>query len=211
MSSRRSTSPSASPSGAGSRASTRSAISTSATSPPQPAHDLRHLDTDRPTAEYEQAARDGRHRGRLAIGPDALELAEARDRRHDRLRAGRDHDVLGGVAHAVDLDHARPGEPAVATQQGDARARQPALLAGVGVVRDHEVTPGERGPRRRPARAPLPRSRHAPPRPGAAASSTGCTPSRSTRPRPARARRARRADRPRPARRRSARPANRRR
>ena len=50
----------------------------------------------------------------------------------------------GGVAHAIDLDHARPGEPAGAAQQVDALARQPALLAGVGVVRDHEVTPGQR-------------------------------------------------------------------
>ncbi len=30
------------------------------------------------------------------------------------------HDVVGGVAHAVDLDHARPGEPAAAAQQVDA-------------------------------------------------------------------------------------------
>ena len=37
--------------------------------------------------------------------------------------------------HAVDLDHARPGEPPGAAQQVDALARQPALLPGVGVVR----------------------------------------------------------------------------
>ena len=83
-----------------------------------------------------------------------------------------------------------PGEPAGAAQQVDAVVRQPALLAGVGVVGDHEVAPGQRGldvdlgARRRLARA------RAPPRPGAAASWTGCTPSRSTRRRPARARRA---------------------
>ena len=64
--------------------------------------------------------------------------------RHDRVGAVRQDDVVGGVAHAVDLDHARPGEPAGAAQQVDALARQPALLAGVGVVGDHEVTPGER-------------------------------------------------------------------
>ena len=54
-------------------------------------------------------------------------------------------DVLGGVALAVDLDHPGPGQPAAAPQQIDAVVRQPALLAGVGVVGDHEVTPGERG------------------------------------------------------------------
>ena len=64
--------------------------------------------------------------------------------RHDRIGAGRHDDVLGGVAHAVDLDHARPGEPAAAAQQVDPLVRQPALLPGVGVVRDHEVTPGQR-------------------------------------------------------------------
>ena len=73
-----------------------------------------------------------------------VELAQARDGRHDRIRAGRHDDVPGGVAHAVDLDHARPGQPAGAAQQVDALARQPALLAGVGVVRDHEVAPGQR-------------------------------------------------------------------
>ena len=30
-------------------------------------------------------------------------------------------DVLGGVAHAVDLDRARPGEPAAAAQQRRSR------------------------------------------------------------------------------------------
>ena len=37
----------------------------------------------------------------------------------------------------------RAGEPARASQQVDAVVGQPALLAGVGVVGDHEVTPGE--------------------------------------------------------------------
>ena len=63
-------------------------------------------------------------------------------------------DVPGGVAHAVDLDHAGPGEPPGAAEQVDALARQPALLAGVGVVRDHEVAPGQRRLRRRPPRWP---------------------------------------------------------
>ena len=62
-----------------------------------------------------------------------VELAQSRDRRDDRLRAVREHDVLRAVAHAVDLDHARPSEPAAAAQQLDALPRQPALLRGVRV------------------------------------------------------------------------------
>ena len=120
---------------------------------------LRHLDADRAAAEHEQAARNGLHAGHLAVGPDAVELAQAGDRRHDRIGAVRQDDVVGGVALAVDLDHPGPGQPAAAAQQVDAVVRQPALLAGVGVVGDHEVTPGERGldvdlgARRRLARA----------------------------------------------------------
>ena len=82
--------------------------------------------------------------GRLAVGPDALELAQARDRRNDRIGAVGQDDVIGGVAHAVDLDHAWAGQSAAAAQQVDAVVGQPALLSGVGVVRDHEVTPRER-------------------------------------------------------------------
>ena len=52
---------------------------------------------------------------------------------------------LGGVAYPVDFDHARSGELTVAAQQVDVRARQPTLLTGVGVVRDHVVAPGEGG------------------------------------------------------------------
>ena len=39
---------------------------------------------------------------------------------HDRIGAVGQDDVLGGVADAVDLDHAGPGEPAGAAQQVDA-------------------------------------------------------------------------------------------
>jgi len=49
------------------------------------------------------------------------------------------------MAHPVDLDNAAPGEPAAAAQQVDAVIREPALLCGVGPVRDHEVAPRERG------------------------------------------------------------------
>ena len=41
----------------------------------EPAHRLRHLHSDRPGAQDEQPTRNGLHRGHLAVGPDALELA----------------------------------------------------------------------------------------------------------------------------------------
>ena len=68
-------------------------------------------------------------------------------------------DVIGRVAHAVDLDGAGPGQPAGAAQQVDAVVGKPALLSGIGVLGDHEVAPGQRGlhvhlgARRRLARA----------------------------------------------------------
>ena len=108
------------------------------------AYCLCHLHPNRPSAEHQQSARNGLHARHLAVGPNALELAQARDGRHDRVRSGGDHHVFGGVALPVDLDHACPGEPAAPAQQVDAIVRKPALLAGVGVVRNHEVTPGKR-------------------------------------------------------------------
>ena len=89
MPSRRRTSPSASPSGAGSRASTCARALDERDLAAEAAHDLRQLDADRPAAEDEQPARDGLHAGRLAVAPDAVELAQARDRRDDRVGAGR--------------------------------------------------------------------------------------------------------------------------
>src|SRR5215475_6059493 len=49
------------------------------------------------------------------------------------------------MADALDLDHAGAGQPARTAQQVDVPARQPALLARVGIVRHHEVPPGQRG------------------------------------------------------------------
>jgi hypothetical protein len=112
---------------------------------PEAAHDLRHLDAHGPAAQHHQAPGDRLHPRGFPAGPHAVELAQPRDRRHDRIGPGRQDDVVGRVAHPVDLDHARPGEPAGAPEQRDALARQPALLAFVGVVRNHEVPPGERG------------------------------------------------------------------
>ena len=144
MPSRRRTSPSASPSGAGSRARTCPARLDQGHLPAQAAHGLGHLGADGSAAEYQQPPRDGLHAGHLAVGPDAIELAQARDGRHDRIGAGRHDHMPGGVTHAVDLHHARPGQPAGPAQQVDALARQPALLPGIGVVGDHEVAPGQR-------------------------------------------------------------------
>ncbi len=110
------------------------------------AHGLRHLHTHGAAAEDEQPARDGLHARDLAVGPDPVELAKPRDRRDDRVGAACDDDVLGRMAHAVDLDDAGSGEPAGAAQEVDARSRQPALLPGVGVLGHHEVAPRECGP-----------------------------------------------------------------
>ena len=98
MPSRRRTSPSASPSGAGSRGSTCSAAFDERHLAAEAAHGLRELDADRTAAEHEQAPRDRLHAGRLAVRPHAVELAQARDRRHERVGAVGDDDVLGGVA-----------------------------------------------------------------------------------------------------------------
>ena len=75
------------------------------------ANGLRHLDADGTAAEDEQPARHRLHAGHLAVRPDALELAQARDGRHDRVGARGQDDVLGRVPNAVDLDDADTGEP----------------------------------------------------------------------------------------------------
>ena len=172
---------------------------------------LRHLHADRPATEDQQAPRDGLHARHLAVGPHPVELAEARDRRDERIRSARHDDVVGRVAHAADLDRARPGEPAAAAQQRDPVRGEPLLLAGVRVVRDHEVPPRERRVDVDLGGRQLLRVRRVRPRRAGAASWTGCTRSRSTRPRPARARPARRAGRLRQARPHNARRATRRR
>ena len=59
------------------------------------------------------------------------------------IRAGRHDNVSRGMGHTVHLDHADPGQPASAAQQVDALVRQPALLAGIGVVRDHVIAVGQ--------------------------------------------------------------------
>ena len=105
---------------------------------------LRHLDADRPSAEHEHPARHGLHPGHLPVRPDPLKLAQARDRRDYRIRAGRQDDMVGGAADAVHLDDTGASQTASATKQVDAVVSKPALLAGIGVVRDHEVPPRKR-------------------------------------------------------------------
>ena len=70
----------------------------------------------------------------LGGGPVGAEMAQAVHRLAGEHVAG----ALG------DDHHAGPGQLAGAPQQVDALARQPAFLPGVGVIRDHEVTPGQR-------------------------------------------------------------------
>ena len=178
---------------------------------------LGHLDADGAAAEHEQPARHLGEAGRLAVGPHAVELAQPRDRRDHRVRAGGDDDVLGGVACRSPTT-TRPGparRPSPRRTSIPAPSR-PGRLAGVVVARDHEVAVGERRRgvdrvRSRPPRRRRRRARRRPPRPAAAASWTGCTPSRSIRRRAARAPRSRPAGRRRRARRRSAPPPARRR
>src|SRR3954447_25393593 len=73
-----------------------------------------------------------------------LEVAQPRDRRHHGIGTVGEHDMVSGVAHAVDLDRARTGEPPAAAQQVDAVIGEPAVLSRIGPVRGHEVAPGER-------------------------------------------------------------------
>ena len=143
--SRRSASLSAWPSGAGSRGKYPVGAFDDDRLAAETPHDLGQLDARRPTAQHQQAARDSLHARRLAGAPDAFELTQSRDRRHERSCAGRHHNVLRGMAGAVDVDHAGAGQLARAPQQVDAPVGQPALLAGVGPVRDHVVPPGQRG------------------------------------------------------------------
>ena len=120
---------------------------------------LGQLDADGAAAEHEQPARDRLHRGRLAVGPEAVEVAQPGDRRDDGVGAVREHDVRGRVARAADLDRAGAGEPAGPAQQRDALLGEPALLPRVRVVGDHEVAVRERGVDVDLARWPPPRAR----------------------------------------------------
>ena len=107
-------------------------------------HGLGHLHAHRPAAQHEQAARHLGEAGCLAIRPDAVELAQARDGRYHRVRAGRDHDVVGGMRLLVDLHAAGAGQPGGAAQHLDPLRLEVLRLGAVLVARHHEVAPSER-------------------------------------------------------------------
>ena len=211
MPSRRRASPSASPSGAGSRGSTRSAPSTSTASPP------RRRTTCAISTPADPPPSTSRRRG------TAFMLVASRvPQTPSSSRSPGSGGTIGSEPVATTMCSAVWRTPSTSTTPVPASRpvprsrsmpplRQPALLAGVGVVRHHEVPPGQRGLdvdlRARPGVA---RALHRLAR-AQQASWRGCTPSRSTRRRPALARRRRRAVRGRPAPRRSARRGRRRR
>jgi hypothetical protein len=100
------------------------------------AHGLRHLDAHRPAAEDQQAARNSLHPDDLAVGPHAVQLTQARDWRHDRIRANRHDDVLRGVPDAPDVERrCRPADPYPAA------ARCPAPPASAAGRRRNNPTP----------------------------------------------------------------------
>ena len=53
--------------------------------PAESPHDLRELDARGPSAQHDQAARNGLHARRLARSPDALQLPQPGDWRHERI------------------------------------------------------------------------------------------------------------------------------
>ena len=89
------------------------------------ARHLGQLDPGRAGPQHEQAARDDGHAGRLAVGPDAVELAQTGDGRDERVGAEGDDDVLGGVAAAVDLDGPGARQAPGAADELDAAVGQP--------------------------------------------------------------------------------------
>ena len=143
MPSARSASLSARPSGSASRGSTRSAPSTIDRLSPN-RRTTWAARRRRPAAQHEQPARNGLHARRPPRPPHPLEVdspwtggVDRLGRRSPRRCAPR----CGGRRRP----RPRPGPRAAgAAQQVDAVVSQPALLTGIGVVRNHEVAPRER-------------------------------------------------------------------
>ena len=69
---------------------------------------------------------------------------KSRDWWRDRIRSSRHHDVVGGMAHAIHFDNTYSSQPANTAQQSNALGREPALLAGIGVVGNHVIAPRKR-------------------------------------------------------------------
>jgi hypothetical protein len=110
-----------------------------------PPQRLAELHADRAGAEHEQPPGNLRHPGGLAVGPDAVELAQAGDRWDHGVRSRREHDLRGRIRAVAD-DHATgPVQSRVTAEHGDPLGLGPGRLAGVVVSADHEVAPGEGG------------------------------------------------------------------
>ena len=125
----------------------------------QARHGLSHLHAHGPAAEHEQPLRHLCEGGDLAVGPDAVELVEARHRRHHRIRSGGDHHVVRGEHLLADLDAAGAREPGRPAQDLDALSGEVLDLVGVVEPRGHEVAPRERRLRVHPAAHGLGRAR----------------------------------------------------
>src|SRR5205823_3672715 len=102
---------------------------------------LCHLDADRATAEDHETFGDLARPGGLAIGPDSVQLAQARNRWDHRFGSCCDHDVTRAVAPFVNLDDAVLDHPAVSANKVDSGIREPFDLSGVVVTRHHVVAP----------------------------------------------------------------------
>jgi hypothetical protein len=104
---------------------------------------LGELHADGAATQDEQASGHLLQARGLAVRPDAVQLAQTRDGRDHRVRACRQHDVSGGQQLVLDPDPSRTVEPSAAAMDTDAGVGCPAHLAGVVVVGDLEIAPGE--------------------------------------------------------------------
>ena len=132
------------PSGAGSRGSTWSAPSTSATSPPRRRTACAISTPTGPPPRISSRCGTAFIAVTSRFVQTPVELAQAGDRRDDRVGAGGEDDVLGACS-ASPSTSTTPGRRAGRCRAaGRCRVGQPARLPVVGVVGDHEVAPRER-------------------------------------------------------------------
>ena len=83
----------------------------------EPAHGLRHLHPDRAATEDQQTTGNGLHRDHLAVAPDAVELAQARYGRHDRIGVPVGSPVLSCSSEQMSrLSRAARGRPGSARE-----------------------------------------------------------------------------------------------
>lgn len=93
---------------------------------------------NRAAADHHRARGDLGERSRLAVGPerDAVQTVNGRD---ERLRPGRDDQVIGGQRPAVDFDLALAGDPRRALDHGRAGLLIALDMVAVVEVADHDV------------------------------------------------------------------------